>query len=104
MIFDNFAVIERYNAADAYVIGVGHLSDRISGGAPIQAPWPRGDRALSFDERKELQELLTRAGFDTQKIDGRIGPITTAAVRSYQQANGLTPDGYASLTLLKRLR
>jgi hypothetical protein len=32
MIFDNFRVIERYNPADAYVIGVGHLSDRIAGG------------------------------------------------------------------------
>ena len=33
MIFPNFAVLERYNTADAYVIGVGHLADRI-GGAP----------------------------------------------------------------------
>ncbi|HGG65594.1 MAG TPA: lytic murein transglycosylase, partial [Rhodobacteraceae bacterium] len=29
MIFNNFAVIEKYNKADAYVIGVGHLSDRL---------------------------------------------------------------------------
>lgn len=104
MIFKNFAVIERYNTADAYVIGVGHLSDRIMGGDPIQAKWPRGDRALTFRERKELQRLLTRKGFDTQKIDGKIGPLTIAAVRAYQVANGLKPDGYPSLTLLKRLR
>jgi lytic murein transglycosylase len=104
LIFDNFAVIERYNTADAYVIGVGHLSDRIKGAPAIQGDWPRGDRALSFAERKELQKLLTRAGFDTQKIDGLIGPLTISAVRDYQIANGLLPDGYASLTLLKRLR
>jgi membrane-bound lytic murein transglycosylase B len=47
MIFDNFRVIERYNPADAYVIGVGHLSDRIAGGPAFRAGWPRGDRALS---------------------------------------------------------
>ncbi len=104
MIFDNFAVLERYNTADAYVIGVGHLADRIGGGSAIQADWPRQDRALSFKERKELQQRLTRAGFNTQKIDGRIGPLTINAVRAYQLASGLTPDGYASLNLLKKLR
>ncbi len=104
LIFDNFAVIERYNTADAYVIGVGHLSDRIKGGPAIKANWPREDRALTFKERKELQRRLTRKGFDTQKIDGRIGPLTINAVRSYQRSEGLVQDGYASLRLLKRLR
>nr|WP_242509438.1 lytic murein transglycosylase [Rhodovulum imhoffii] len=104
MIFDNFKVIERYNAADAYVIGVGHLSDRLKGKGPIQAKWPRGDRALKFAERKELQQRLTRAGFNTGGVDGKIGPNTIAAIRAYQRAAGLVPDGYASLDLLKRLR
>lgn len=104
MIFDNFRAIERYNAADAYVIGVGHLSDRIKGGPPIRASWPEGDRALKFAERKELQQRLTRAGFSTQGVDGRIGPNTISAVRAYQRAKGLVPDGYASLNLLQRLR
>ncbi|MDA5557408.1 lytic murein transglycosylase [Shimia sp. MMG029] len=104
IIFENFAVIERYNTADAYVIGVGHLSDRIQGGAPILGKWPREDRALTFNERKELQQRLSEAGFDTQKIDGKIGPLTIEAVRKYQDSVGLDPDGYASLTLLKTLR
>ena len=104
LIFDNFAVIETYNTADAYVVGVGHLADRIGGGAPIQGKWPRQDRALTYDERLELQQRLTRAGFDTQKIDAKIGPLTIAAVRAYQVASGLVPDGYASTGLLKSLR
>jgi lytic murein transglycosylase len=104
MIFPNFAVIERYNTADAYVIGVGLLSDRISGGDPVQAAWPRDDRALNGVERIELQERLTSAGFDTTVIDGRIGPLTINAIRNYQLANNITPDGYASLRLLNRLR
>lgn len=104
MIFKNFSVIERYNTADAYVIGVGHLSDRIKGGPPIQSDWPRGDRALTFAERKEMQKRLTAKGFDTDGIDGRIGPKTISAVRAYQMASGMTPDGYASMNLLKRLR
>lgn len=104
MIFDNFAAIERYNPADAYVIGVGHLSDRIDGGPPIRAGWPTGDRALTFAERKEMQRRLTQAGFDTKGVDGRVGPKTIDAIRAYQKKRGLVPDGYASVTLLQGLR
>jgi len=104
MIFKNFSVIERYNTADAYVIGVGHLSDRLKGKPAIQAQWPRGDRALKFAERKELQRRLTAQGFDTKKIDGKIGPLTIEAVRGFQRSKGLVPDGYASLDILKKLR
>ena len=104
LVFDNFEVIETYNTADAYVIGVGHLADRIAGGKPIQGKWPRGDRALTFKERIELQQRLTAAGFDTEGIDAKIGPLTVEAVRQYQKSQGLVPDGYASLAVLKRLR
>ena len=104
MIFPNFYAIEKYNTADAYVIAVGHLADRIAGGPPIRAAWPRQDRALLAAERRELQERLTQAGFDTGGIDGRIGPNTIAAVRAFQRASGLIPDGYASLDILRRLR
>ncbi len=104
MIFDNFRVIEAYNGADAYVIGIGHLSDRLAGHAPFRGDWPRGDRILSFTEKKELQTRLTNAGFDTQGVDGRTGPNTVNAVRAYQLAQGLLPDGYPTLNLLERLR
>jgi membrane-bound lytic murein transglycosylase B len=104
LIFKNFSVIERYNTADAYVIGVGHLSDRLKGGPKIQANWPRGDRALTFAERKEMQKRLTQKGFSTKGVDGKIGPLTINAVRGYQRSQGLTPDGYPSLQLLKSLR
>ncbi len=104
LIFANFQVIERYNTADAYVIAVGHLADRIAGGPPFKAEWPREYRALLAAERTELQSRLTAAGHDTQGIDGRIGPNTIAAVRAFQRAQGLVPDGYPSLDILTRLR
>ena len=104
MIFDNFHVIERYNTADAYVIGVGHLSDRIAGAAPLKSGWPRGDRNLRFSEKKEMQRLLTRSGFNTQGVDGVIGPNTIQAIRRFQASQGMVPDGYASFEILKRLR
>ncbi|WP_430449945.1 lytic murein transglycosylase [Rhodophyticola sp.] len=104
VIFNNFHVIERYNTADAYVIAVGHLSDRIAGGTSFRATWPRTDRALTRDEREELQRRLTRAGFSTNGIDGIVGPETIEAVRRYQASIGVVPDGYASLRILQRLR
>ncbi|WP_137702521.1 lytic murein transglycosylase [Marimonas lutisalis] len=105
LIFANFDVIETYNTADAYVIGVGHLADRIGGGPAIRGGWPRGDRALTLPERQDLQRRLRTAGFDPEKIDGKIGPLTINAVRAYQKARGLVPDGYPSpgfLTFLRR--
>ncbi len=102
--FNNFRVIERYNPADAYVIAIGHLSDRIEGGPSFRASWPRGDRALSFDERQEMQRHLEAAGYYSGNIDGLVGPMTIAAVRAYQEGQGLVPDGYASLSILERLR
>ena len=104
LVFANFGAIERYNAADAYVIGVGHLADRIAGAPPIRAAWPRQNRVLSFDERVELQRRLAAAGFDPGAADGRIGPNTIAAVRAFQRSISAVPDGYASLGVLQKLR
>ncbi len=104
LIFANFRAIEAYNAADAYVIGIGHLADRLQGGAPFKATWPRHLRAMPEGERIELQRLLTAAGFDTGGADGKIGPLTVAAVKAYQRAQGQVPDGYASPDILDALR
>ena len=104
MIFNNFHVIERYNTADAYVIGVGHLSDRLAGGPALRADWPRSDRNLRFSEKQEMQRLLTRRGYNTQGVDGIIGPNTIQAIRGFQRSVGMVPDGYASYEILRRLR
>jgi membrane-bound lytic murein transglycosylase B len=104
IIFQNFHVIERYNTADAYVIAVGHLGDLIMGGAEFKSSWPRGEKALSFKQKKQMQRLLRRKGFDTEKIDGIVGPMTIAAIRGFQASLGLTPDGYATTDILDLLR
>lgn len=104
LIFRNYGVIARYNNSQAYVMGVGHLSDRLKGGGKIRGKWPVGERALNERERKELQRRLKRKGYDVGKIDGRIGPNTVAAVRAFQKSVGMAPDGIVSLTVLKKLR
>lgn len=103
LIFSNFQVIERYNSADAYVIAVGHLADMLKGGARFKSDWPRDLRALTLDERLDLQTRLTRAGFDTLGIDGKMGPNTIAAIKGFQKSKGVLADGYPSLDVLNRL-
>ncbi|QFT97498.1 Membrane-bound lytic murein transglycosylase B precursor [Roseovarius sp. THAF8] len=104
MVFANFDVIKRYNNADAYAIGVGHLSDRIKGGPGIQASWPRGYTPVSFEERKEIQRRLKQMGYPLEKIDGIIGPNTAKSIMNFQQSAGMKTDGFASREVLKRLR
>ncbi|MEO1563462.1 MAG: lytic murein transglycosylase [Pseudomonadota bacterium] len=104
VVYNNFYVIKRYNNATSYAIAVGHLSDRISGGKPFQAVWPRGEQALSFSEKKEMQRRLTRKGFDTEGVDGVIGPNTIAAIKAYQRSIGVEDDGFPSKNLLQTLR
>lgn len=102
--FRNFDVIRRYNNATSYALAIGHLADRIAGGGPIVASWPRGERALSRAEKEEMQTLLTRLGHDTEGTDGIVGPNTRSAIRAYQAARGLPADGFESAALLQRLR
>ncbi len=104
LIFKNFAVLERYNAADAYVVGVGHLSDRLKGKPALAGQWPPGDRGLTERERKELQKITSRAGFGPKKIDGKIGPNTIKSMRAYQKSRGMTPDRYPSYKVLQKMR
>ncbi|MBP7003314.1 lytic murein transglycosylase [Amaricoccus sp.] len=103
-IYDNFYVIKKYNNATSYAMGVGHLATRIAGGPTIQGAWPRQERELSRTEKIEMQERLTAKGYDTGARDGVIGPNTISAIRAYQQARGMTPDGFATAALLQTMR
>ncbi len=100
----NFRAILAYNSSVSYALAVGHLADRIRGGKTFRGKWPVKDKPLTTSERKELQKILTARGFNTKGTNGRIGRNTLAAIRAYQRKVGLTPDGYASSRLLKRLR
>jgi hypothetical protein len=104
MIFGNFGVIARYNNAESYVIGVGHLSDRLAGGPPIQGTFPPDAQGMTIADRQALQRKLTAAGFDTEGTDGVIGPKTRAAISAFQQRNGMAVTGEPSLALLEALR
>jgi len=104
LMLHNFRVIMRYNPAEAYALAIGHLADRLRGGDAFVQAWPRHERVLSLSERAEMQQLLARRGHDAGEPDGRFGAKTRAAIRDYQAAAGLTPDGFATTSLLMQLR
>jgi len=108
LLYPNFDAIRRYNNATSYALAVTLLAQHIDAEAAHRVAladlvWPRSERALSNSEKRELQRRLTALGFDTQGTDGIVGPNTRSAVRAYQKAVGLTPDGYVSAELLERL-
>jgi len=100
----NFQVIMKYNPAEAYALAIGHLADRMRGDPPFVQPWPRHEPVLSRDERRELQELLLSRGFDLGEADGRLGARSRAAIRDFQVSIGVIPDGFATATILAKLR
>lgn len=104
LMLHNFRVLMRYNPSEAYALAIGHLADRLRGGEAFVQPWPRHEPVLSLAERRELQELLLSKGFNVGKPNGRFGAKTRAAVRDYQASVGLIPDGFATATILARLR
>lgn len=104
LITENFRAILKYNASDSYALAVSYLGDAIAGRPGIQGAWPRDDRPLSNSEKAEVQRLLIARGFDTGGVDGKLGAKTVEAVKGFQRARGLVPDGYADSRLLALLR
>jgi lytic murein transglycosylase len=104
LMLNNFRVIMKYNPAEAYALAIGHLADRLRGGAPFVQVWPREERALTRTERLELQQLLATRGFNVGEPDGMLGAKTRLAIRDFQARSGLIPDGFASSEVLNRLR
>ena len=51
-----------------------------------------------------LQRELNGLGYTVGSIDGTYGPATVSAVKAFQQANGLTPDGVVGSKTLSALR
>jgi lytic murein transglycosylase len=104
LVMRNFDAIYSYNPSDAYALAVAILSQRLAGGPDIQTPWPTDDPGLSRKERRQLQELLTKAGYDVGAPDGAIGAKTKSAIADFQGKHGLTVDGRPSKKVLDALQ
>ena len=99
----NFNVIKLYNNSDVYALAVGHLADRMRGGAPFRAAWPKDDPQLSRDARIALQRKLANLGYAVKDFAGRLDFDQRDAIREQQVKYGMTPDGHPTPALLERL-
>jgi len=99
----NYPVLKEYNNSDAYVIAVGHLADRLHGGAPIKAAWPADDRPLSRDARIALQKKLSALGYKVLDFEGHVDFDLRDNIRAEQKKLGMLPDGNPTAAFLQKL-
>ena len=76
----------------------------------VEASWRLGDRVLYVrspqmrgDDVRELQQRLSKLGFDPGRIDGILGPQTVRAVVEFQRNYGLPPDGIVGAGTIRAL-
>jgi lytic murein transglycosylase len=102
----NYFAIKEYNFSDLYVLFVGHLSDRISEPRPQRAsfetPWTSLVQLPTADLDR-MQRLLTARGYYRDKIDGKAGMLTRAALGEYQKRNGLKVDCWPTGAVLRQM-
>src|SRR3989440_3161976 len=99
LVTKNYFVLKDYNYSDLYVLFVGHLADRIAGARAFEQPWSKVAQ-LPSSALERMQRTLTRLGLYSDKIDGKAGMLTRAALGAYQKANGLTLDCWPSQAVL----
>ncbi|XBQ17574.1 MAG: lytic murein transglycosylase [Oceanicaulis sp.] len=93
--YPNFDKILRYNNSTSYALGVSYLAKALEGSGDLPGGWPEANPPLGRLHARDLQAALTALGYDTQGIDGVVGPNTRAALQRFQQDKGLEADGYA---------
>ena len=98
----NYFVIKEYNFSDLYVLFVGHLSDRMTSPLPFATPWSASTQLRTADV-EAMQNGLTRIGIYKDKIDGKAGMLTRAALGAYQKSAGLKVDCWPSQAVLQSI-
>jgi lytic murein transglycosylase len=98
----NYFVLKDYNFSDLYVLFVGHLSDRITDPKPFEQPWGKVTQ-LTGTQLEAMQRRMTELGLYRDKLDGKAGMLTRAALGAYQKANGLTLDCWPTTAVLDHM-
>jgi len=99
----NYYVIKEYNFSDLYVLFVGHLSERINNPRPFETPWSKNSQ-LRTAEVESMQRMLSKLGLYKDKIDGKAGMQTRAAVGAYQKAHRLKLDCWPTGAVLEDMQ
>jgi lytic murein transglycosylase len=98
----NYFVIKEYNFSDLYVLFVGHLSDRMLSPQAFATPWS-ASKQLRTTDVEAMQRQLTRLGLYKDKLDGKAGMQTRAALGAYQKSAGIKVDCWPSEAVLRSM-
>ncbi|RYE39231.1 MAG: lytic murein transglycosylase, partial [Hyphomicrobiales bacterium] len=98
----NYFVIKEYNFSDLYVLFVGHLADRIVSANTFETPWSASEQLRTADV-EAMQQHLTRIGLYKDKVDGRAGMQTRAALGAFQKSAGLKLDCWPTRDVLNAM-
>jgi lytic murein transglycosylase len=101
--YPNFAAYTEWNNSLIYSTTAGYLASRIAGAAPMRRPAAPVVQ-LPFNNLRELQQLLVRAGFNVGKVDGVLGQQSRSAVKAMQIKYNLPADSWPTAELLARMR
>jgi len=99
----NYFVLKDYNFSDLYVLFVGHLADRIGGAPAFETQWSKS-RQMRTADVEEMQRILLERGYYRDKLDGKAGMLTRAALGEYQKKNGLKLDCWPTPAVLDHMR
>ncbi len=100
--YDNFQAYLKWNQSLNYSLTAAYYATRLDGAPPLR----KGGEIpkISFDETRELQQILEKRGYDVGRVDGVLGLKSRVAIRDTQIKFGLPADGWPTADLLTRLR
>ena len=106
LVYKNFRKILIWNRSIFYALAVGILADKIDGrkGLETIALPAIPNYSISRKQIMTMQRKLTLKGFNTHGIDGKLGPKTRQAIRSFQKELNLPQDGFPTISLLQYLK
>jgi lytic murein transglycosylase len=100
--YNNFQIYLKWNQSLMYGLTAAYFAARLDG-APVMH---RGGDIpkLSFEETREVQQILAKRGYDIGRTDGILGLKSRSAIREMQIKFGLPADSWPTAELLGRLR
>src|SRR5262249_60024631 len=93
----------KWNQAINFAVTAADWAGRLAG-APAMTRGSPNIPKITFEETRELQQLLEKRGYDVGRVDGVLGLKSRVAIRDRQIKFGLPADGWPTGELLARLR
>jgi lytic murein transglycosylase len=101
--YNNFKTFLEWNQSLVYSTTAAYYATRLAG-APAMSKGNGPIPQVSFEQVRELQTLLLRAGHKIGEADGKLGLNTRGAIKQAQVKYGLPADSYPSVELIERMR